>query len=90
MKDRHLRSPIYISDVHSRGSVAQLVRAPHCHCGGRGFESRRVRQIEGRATFTVREAYDRILAELERYHFICSVTVHPETKKCDTDCSIDQ
>ena len=25
-----------------------------------------------------------------RTHFICSVTVHPETKGCDTDCSIDQ
>ena len=28
------------------GGVAQLVRAPHCHCGGRGSESRRSRKIK--------------------------------------------
>lgn len=35
--------PILNNSLDFNGSVVQLVRMPHCHCGGHGFESRRFR-----------------------------------------------
>ncbi len=41
-----LGTPVFLVSIVNRcGAVVQLVRIPACHAGGRGFESRPLRQV---------------------------------------------
>ena len=47
-QNKYIAKPLKIrhDNNHARGPVVQLVRAPPCHGGGCGFESRQARKNE--------------------------------------------